>query len=79
MEEEGDREGGKEGARERKRRDFFLFFSNWTWNRDETKRWSDKICGDPFFLISTNRRQMRVSNSYINQTMSIFAIPTNSF
>ena len=26
MEEEGDREGGKEGERERKRRDFFLFF-----------------------------------------------------
>lgn len=73
MEEEGDREGGKEGERERKRRDFFLFFSNWTWNRDETKRWSDKICGDPLFLNSTNRRQKGLSNPYKNETMSNLA------
>ena len=66
------REGGKEG-RGRQKGGIFFFFLNWTWNRDETKRWSDKICGDPLFLNSTNRRQKGLSNPYKNETMSNLA------
>ena len=68
-----EREIGREGGKEGRGRQKGGIFLNWTWNRDETKRWSDRICGDPLFLNSTNRRQKGLSNPYKNETMSNLA------